>query len=326
MRVVGSAAGISIRAPDDSYFSYFNSPYVGHYNGSAIDIYPRHQLWHGDIITPVSGEVIKIKKMKMGQPKDFPTSDFDYGIGILPEESNSDIVRIMHCEPSVSEGEIVDLGDKIGNAIRSRYFNYWTGPHYHVEIVPLKSFERSTKSYPLELVYNFKPIKSQGVVTKVEFLVSSVTEDYIIGYAENLGHASIGDLVGLPAISEDYEIKGILDGGLSHYRIGGVIGSGNLREGSQVFLLEPSVGTVRQTKFGTTLFNRGPSVTSFLDTTELRGISCFIYSKHYTRKQVPQLILIPKKYGQLKGLFAEGNLHEFRIMQSDNTVKAGQVI
>ncbi|MHA3963250.1 MAG: M23 family metallopeptidase [Candidatus Thorarchaeota archaeon SMTZ1-45] len=325
MRVVGSTAGISIQAPEDAYFSYFNSPYVGHDIGSAIDIYPRHQVWYGDVVSPVSGKVVKIKKMRMGQPKDFPTHDFDYAIGILPEESNNDIVRIMHCEPTVSVGETVSMGGKIGHAIRSRYFNYWTGPHYHVEIVPSESFERSTKSYPLELTYHFEAKKTRSVNKKNEFLVCSVTKDHIVGYAENLGQASIGDLVGLPAVSEDEELKGILDGGLSHYKIGGVIGSEHLREGTQVYLLDSSVGTIRKSKSGTTLFDRGPSITSFLDMTELRGLSCFIYSKHYTKRQVPQLILIPKRYGQFKDLFNEGDLHELRIVSSNNTVKAGQV-
>ncbi|MHA2352262.1 MAG: hypothetical protein ACXABX_03995, partial [Candidatus Thorarchaeota archaeon] len=132
MRIVGSAAGINIHAPEDAYFSFFNSPYIGHDIGSAIDIYPRHQEWGGDVVSPVSGKIVKTRKMRMGQPKQFPTHEFDYGIGILPEESDTDIVRIMHCEPDVSEGENVVLGDPIGRAIRSRYFNYWTGPHYHV--------------------------------------------------------------------------------------------------------------------------------------------------------------------------------------------------
>ncbi|MHA2396427.1 MAG: hypothetical protein ACXAC0_06960 [Candidatus Thorarchaeota archaeon] len=322
MRIVGSAAGINIHAPEDAYFSFFNSPYIGHDIGSAIDIYPRHQEWGGDVVSPVSGKIVKTRKMRMGQPKQFPTHEFDYGIGILPEESDTDIVRIMHCEPDVSEGENVVLGDPIGRAIRSRYFNYWTGPHYHVEVLQRESFRRSSKSYPLEFEYQFESRKASSSHEMIEFSISSVTEDIIIGYAENLGYATIGDLVGLPAVSEERKMEGILDGGLSHYKLGGVIGTAELTQGTHIHLMDSPVGTLRETKSGVSIFNRGPSIRSYLDGTEILGLSCFIYSKHYTRKKTPQLILIPKRYGQFKGLFNEGDLCELRISSSINTVKA----
>ncbi|MHA1964542.1 MAG: hypothetical protein ACXACG_17550 [Candidatus Thorarchaeota archaeon] len=322
MRVVGSASGINIHAPDDAYFSYFNSPYIGHNNGSAIDIYPRHQEWGGDVGSPVAGKIVRIKKMRMGQPKQFPTHDYDYGIGILPEESDADIIRVMHCEPTISEGEAVNLGDHLGRTIRSRYFNYWTGPHYHVEILPLESFERSRKSYPLKLEYEFEPTRPHSTHKSIEFLIDSVTNDRIIGFADKLEHSTIGDLSGLAATIKDYTVVGIIDGGLSHYKIGGVIGTSGLAVESQIHLLESPVGTVRVIKSGVSIFMRGPSITSFLDDIEIRGLSCFIYSKHYTRKKTPQLILIPQRYGQFKGLFNEGDSCEFRIASRNNMVKA----
>ena len=321
MRVVGSAAGVKLHAQDDSYFSYFNSPYIGHDLGSAIDIYPRHQEWGGPIVSPVSGTVDRIKKMRMGQPKQFPTSEFDYGIGILPEESETDIIRILHCEPTVSEGETIHLEDNIGRAIRSRYFNYWTGPHYHVEIQPRESFRRSSKSYPLKLDYRFEPEQQKPTEKSVEFLVDSVTEDHIVGYARDLDYSSIGDLSGLAAVA-DNEVVGILDGGLPHYKIGGIIGTTDLKEGYHVNLLNSSVGTVQQAKSSVVVFSRGPSITPFLDDIELRGISCFIYPKQFTRQNIPQMILIPQKYGQFRGLFNEGDLCEFRVSGNINMVKA----
>ncbi|MFW9798449.1 MAG: hypothetical protein ACFFE2_15530 [Candidatus Thorarchaeota archaeon] len=324
MRVVGSARGIDIHAPEDAYFSYFNSPYIGHDNGSAIDIYPRHQEWGGEIVSPVSGRVVAIRKMKMGSPRQFPTHDWDYGIGIQSEVSETEIVRIMHCEPTISEGETLKHGDIIGKAIRSRYFNYWTGPHYHVEILPLNLFRRSSKSYPLSLVYSFQRQSESPapLLDDIEFSISSVTKDHIIGYSMNLGHADIGNLVGLPALGTDECVTGILDGGLSHYSIGGVIGASELPVGSQVYLFDTPVGTVSETKLGASLFRRGPSIEPFLDKTKIRGLSCFIYTKHYTRKQIPQLILIPEEYGQFLEIFQEGDLCKLHIRCDSNTVIA----
>ncbi|MFW9808555.1 MAG: hypothetical protein ACFFE6_04150 [Candidatus Thorarchaeota archaeon] len=322
MRIIGSAVGIRIHAPEDAYFSYFNSPYIGHDIGSAIDIYPRHQKWNGDIVSPVSGKIVRIKKMRMGKPRQFPTDEFDYGIGIIPEESESDIVRIMHCKPSVLEGESIGLGDQIGTAIRSRYFNYWTGPHYHVEILPQNAFLRSSNSHPLYVDYKIESRKSRRTSEMIEFLISSVTDDNIIGYAESLDHSTVGDLVGLSAATKKERISGILDGGLSHYRIGGVIGASDLKKNDQVYLSDSCAGIVREAKSGASLFTRGPSIMSYLDNIELRGLSCFIYSRYYTKRKTPQLILIPKRYGQFNKIFNEGDLCELRITSRNNTVKA----
>lgn len=321
MRVVGTAAGIDIHSPDDAYFSYFNSPYIGHSLGSAIDIYPSHQEWGGDVESPVSGRIVKIKKMKMGRPKQFPTDEYDFAIGILPESSDTKIVRIMHCIPTVAEGDSVDLGDSLGKSLRSRYFNYWTGPHYHVEILHLESFQRSSQSLPLELDYQFDSSQINPSRDSVEFIINTVTDDNIIGYAKNLGFSSIRDLYGLAASVSDRGDVGILDGGLSHYKIGGVIGTGSLPEGELVSLNGSAIGSISDVKSGASLFLRGPSLFAFLDNIELRGLSCFIYPKQYTKEGFPQLILIPKFYGQFTDLFQTGQVCELRLSSNNNMVK-----
>jgi hypothetical protein len=156
----------------------------------------------------------------------------------------------------------------------------------------------------------------------VEFEINRVTEDHIIGYANNLSHCRIGDLSGLSATLYDGTTLGLVDGGLSHYKIGGVIGTGNLMKGTQVSIDGNPVGAVRENKTSVSVFNRGPSIRTFLDDTEVRGLSCFIYPKCYAQKQTPQLILIPKRYGQFKGLFNEGDVCELRITSSSNMIKA----
>ena len=322
MRIVGTAKGITLYAPDDAYFSYFNSPYIGHDIGSAVDIYPRQIGWGETVVAPVSGKIVRIRIMKMGQPKQFPTSDVDYGIGIQPETSEANLVRVMHCEPAVKNGESISAGDELGTAIRSRFFNYWTGPHLHVEVVPQDAFLRSSRSVPLELQYHYETKAASVLHDALEFEVTSVTEDNIIGYANGLGHARIGDLIGLPAMDEGTKIEGILDGGFSHYKIGGVIGASRLEIGSSIRLMQHSLGMVAYTKPGASLFRRGPSVKTFLDGHEIHGLSCFIYTQHFTKKGRPQLILIPKQYGEFKGALNEGDVCELRIAGGNNTVKA----
>ena len=55
MRSLGVAAGVVLWAPSDAYFSYYNSPYIGHENGAAVDIYPAHASWDGPGFSPVDG-------------------------------------------------------------------------------------------------------------------------------------------------------------------------------------------------------------------------------------------------------------------------------
>lgn len=322
MHVIGEAKGIKIYSPKDAYFSYFNSPYTAHSQAAAIDIYPHHQKWGGPVASPVSGKIVRIQKTKMGRKKKFPTEEYDVGIAIQPEETEIGIVRIMHCDPILKERDNVDLGDKIGSTIRSRYFNYWTGPHYHVEIMHLDYFPRSTRSYPLELPFRFNSISSRKTSTDVEFLVETVSEDSIIGYPRNISYSSIGRFTGLSAFDSESKIVGIIDGGLSHYKHGGIIGHTNAVEDSFIGLSNLPAGVILRSLKGASFFRRGPKIASFLNGRELRGLSCFIYPKQYNKHGIPQLVLVPKFYREFIGTISEGEICELKIISCNNTIKA----
>jgi hypothetical protein len=322
MRIVGVAAGVTIRAPDDAYFSYFNSPYVGHSLGTAIDIYPRHQEWGGPILSPTAGRIVKIRKLRMGNIKPFPTDDFDYGIGILPENTTTDIIRVMHCKPKVQEGDRIDLGDQIGCTIRSRYFNYWTGPHYHVEIVPIVSFSRSTKSYPLDIPVSNELYHAGKNGSRLELLITNVSDDCAIGYSKDCSHTSLGDLIGLSAQAGIGSSMGIIDGGLSHYQHGGVLGGQNTKVGDLVYVEGKAVGCIASRRNRVSYFIRGPSIVASFDGLELRGLSCFIYPHHYTKKGIPQLILIPRKYRGFRNLIENNTAGVLEIKSLNNTDKS----
>ena len=321
MRILGTAGDITIKAPDDAYFSYFNSPYIGHSLGTAIDIYPRHQEWSGPVLSPVSGEVVKIRKMQMGKEKQFPTEDFDYGIAILPEHTTKDVVRVMHCKPTIQEGEKLDLGDQIGCAIRSRYFNYWTGPHYHVEIVPLDSFSRSTKSYPLDIPVGKKQHHAGNNKSCMEFLITQVSDDCATGFSNESSYTNLGDLAGLSAEVGNSSETGIIDGGLSHYPHGGVLGSKTTKEGELVHIRGQPVGRIISRRNSVSYFERGPLITASFDGIDLRGLSCFLYPRCYTKRGIPQLILIPREYRGFRNLIENNSVGLLEIKRLSNTNK-----
>lgn len=296
MRIVASAEGIEIHAPDDAYFSFFNSPYIGHNLGAAVDVYPRHQEWDGPAFAPAAGRITKIRKLHMGNPKPFPTDDFDYGIALKPENSKSSIMRIMHAVPTVQEGNIVDLGDQIGRIIRSRYFNYWTGPHYHVEVMSSANFSRSSKSIPFDLRMDHE-IHQIGVTpSNLEIIITEVSDDHAIGYPKEKIHTNIGDLSGLSVQNKSGSAIGIIDAGISHYQHGGVIGTNRTNVGEPVYVGKNQVGIITNIRGSAAHFKRGISIEASINGIELLGLSCFLYPPQYKRKGTPQLILIPKHY------------------------------
>jgi len=322
MYAIGEAKGIKLYSPKDAYFSFFNSPYFGHSHATAIDIYPHHQIWGGSIVSPIRGKIVRVKKTKMGKKKVFPSEDYDFGIAILPEENEEVIVRILHCKPTLQEGDIVDQGDMIGKGIRSRYFNYWTGIHYHVEVMHLDSFTRSTHSYPLSLPFHFETIATKEMVSESQFVVESVNENNVIGYPKDFSHTAIGQFSGLSATEDNSRTVGILDGGLSHYKHGGVIGQSTGIEGSTISLQNHPVGVVTRFLKGASFFLREPSITCYLNDTEIRGLSCFIYPKMYIKQGVSPLVLVPKYYREFVGVISEGDICKLKICSASNTIKA----
>lgn len=319
---IGEAKGIKLYAPNDAYFSYFNSPYIAHSHISAIDVYPNHQDWGGPVITPTAGKIVRIQRTKMGRRKEFPTEEYDFGIAIQPDASANAIVRILHCKPTVQEGTIVDQGDQIGTTIRSRYFNYWTGPHFHIEVMHIDTFQRSTRSYPIDVPFRYSATKIKEILQETEFTVSSVTEDCLIGYPRDLSHTSIGNYSGLSAIDSSKKIAGILDGGISHYKQGGVIGHEFPKYGQSIGLQNIQIGSVQKHTEYASFFSRIQSVSSYLNDKELRGLSCFVYPKEYNRKGIPPLVLVPKSYNEFKGVISEGDLCTLKVDSANNMIKA----
>jgi hypothetical protein len=297
MRIVGTASGIEILASDDAYFSYFNSPYIGHVLGSAVDIYPAYQEWGGPVPSPVSGKVIRIRKICMGAPKVFPSAEYDYGIAILPDGADTNIVRVMHCESKLQEGEKIDVGDILGHLFRSRYFNYWTGPHYHVEIMSMDSFPRSSQSYPLDMNLDTTPQQFGTLPLILEVLLTDVSQDRAIGYPQKRIHARVSGLYGLSVQEKGKNTMGIVDAGISHYNHGGIIGRNDLQNGDEVYLGPIPVGEVVKTRSGVSSFRRGPMIAASIDGVSLRGLSCFLYPSHFVKRGMPPLVLVPERYG-----------------------------
>ncbi len=320
MRRVGSAAGIDLFAPADAYFSYFNSPYVGHKQGASIDIYPNHEEWGGPAYSPIAGQIIRVKKMRMGKERIFPSDEADFGIAIAPEGS-TDIVRILHCIPEVDEGTTVEAGQRLGSLLRSRYFNYWTGPHYHVEIMNARDFNRSTKSYPLNV--DLAPVQQtqQESVSELECLITRVTDDVMIATTDDSPIAISGNLVGHAAYYGSNRKHGILDAGVPHYSHGGILGLGKSVEESTVTAWSTDIGYTAGSLDSRLSFKRGGPVQLIFEDEIIKGVSCFAFTKKQTVKGAPPVIMIPQQYGGFFGKFAEGDVGVLSFKRLNDIVK-----
>ncbi len=320
MRRVGSAAGIDLFAPADAYFSYFNSPYVGHKQGASIDIYPSHEEWGGPAYSPIAGQVIRVKKMRMGNEKTFPTDKADFGIAIAPQGS-SDIVRILHCVPEIDEGTMVEAGQRLGSLLRSRYFNYWTGPHYHIEIMNARDFSRSTKSYPLNVELASMQQVQRESASELECLITRVTDDVIAAVTDDSSVAISGDLVGHVAYCGSERRYGILDAGVPHYNHGGILGLTEPVEESTITAWGIDIGYAATSLDGRLPFRRGKPFQPNFEGEIIKGVSCFAFTRKQTVKGAPPVIMIPQQYGGFSGKFAEGDVGVLTFKRSYDIVK-----
>ena len=128
---------IRVSIPQTSHFSIGTSPYYAHQHGLAIDIYQNLTLENYEVLSPISGRVLKIKPLAAPKAK-FPDGlAIDFLILINNPNDDETVWKIMHVKPNIRVGEKIEVGDSIGHSIRNGYFAYWSSPHLHLEIRPV---------------------------------------------------------------------------------------------------------------------------------------------------------------------------------------------
>ncbi|MCK5238569.1 MAG: hypothetical protein KAR33_03410 [Candidatus Thorarchaeota archaeon] len=307
MRTIGKANGVGIAIPDDAYFSFFNSPYIGHRNCSSVDVYPSHNEWAGPAFSPVKGTVVKLKQIRMGKKRKFETKEYDYAIGIQPDDNEESILRILHCDPTVKIGDEVAPGAEIGSLLRSRYFNFWTGPHYHIDVVNSKYFERSSKSHPIEKAADLldsPSVDGHDYITQAQWIIQRITSDYILATSSTSMSGRIDSVFGHVA-QTDSGNKGLLDAGIPHYPHGGIYGV-NIESGS-IMIGDSAIGYMKMHSPLTSFFTQNKQYSMFLDNSPIRGISMYIYSKSQLISNVPPLKIIPIQFKGFEQQWSEGD-------------------
>jgi hypothetical protein len=191
-------------------FSLYNSPFVAHDEGRAIDLYPGGEA----APSPVAGEVVSVKRVR-APPKEY-AAEHDW---LILVDAGDHVARIMHVEPTVEPGDVVEVGDTLGELVRAGFFAPWVPDHVHLEfrehgVDPY----RASGSLPLAVAVDVEPLDWDGTGTVVETGETWARLDAP-------AHPAPGErFVGLAnGVRDDGGPRGVLDGGLPHYDGGGLL-------------------------------------------------------------------------------------------------------
>lgn len=228
-------------------FTCYNSPYVAHAEGRAIDLYPGTAV----APSPVAGTVRETVTVR-APPKPYAASD-DHLIVIDTADASGPsyrsaageptIARLLHVDPTVEPGDRVAVGDPLGPLVRAGFFAPWVDNHIHLGFRPREAdARRASGSLSLELDIAVTPIPWAGRGRVVD-----TGKTFAILDAPGSGIEPPTGWVGLRT-----DEGAVLDGGLPHYADGGLLelvtGGDGVRPavGDPVSLLGERVGTVRR--------------------------------------------------------------------------------
>lgn len=206
-----------------SRFSLYNSPYVAHEDGSAIDLYPSAAIQGQEsgqddsattrervVASPVSGTVLETRTVTAPSKPYAVAQDH-----LILVDTGDAIARLLHVEPEVVAGDAVSRGEPLGELVRSGFFAPWVPNHVHLGFRSRDAdYHRASGSLPLELDVDIRRLDWNGTGTVV---ASGDTWARLDAPA----HPTPGD--GFVGLGSD---GAVLDGGFPHYPGGGLLGGG----------------------------------------------------------------------------------------------------
>jgi hypothetical protein len=187
-------------------FSLYNSPYVAHERGRAIDLYPPADAVVAP--SPVTGEVLETVMVE-APPKPY-AAEKDH---LVLVDTGEYVARLLHVEPQIGAGDRVERGDPLGELVRAGFFAPWVPNHVHLEFRDRDTDPyRASGSIPLEVAVDVEPVPWDGTGTVIETGDAHARLDRPVHPAPDERFAGLGSA------------GGVLDGGFPHYEWGGLLG------------------------------------------------------------------------------------------------------
>ncbi|SNZ12041.1 hypothetical protein SAMN06269185_1470 [Natronoarchaeum philippinense] len=192
-------------------FSLYNSPFDAHDRGCAIDLYPEADRTTAP--SPVAGEVVDTRTVR-APPKPY-AAEHDHLIVI---DCGDRLARLLHVDPAVEPGDIVAVGDPLGELVRAGFFAPWVPNHIHLGFRPPDANPyRAAGSLRVEPAVGVEPLAWDGTGRVVDR-----GETFVV--LDEPAHPAPGErFVGMAARSIDGGPLGALDGGFPHYEGGGLL-------------------------------------------------------------------------------------------------------
>jgi len=170
--------------------SYFSSGFPSHVRIKALDISSCREYFY----SPFDGEIVHIEKFFVGRPNKFYKVNYDY---LILAKVKNKIIKILHVEPFLSEGDKISKGKIIGKFLENPYTG---GDFLHAHIEGIKI------SFPKLTNYDNRGI---GIII-------NVFENYFDIKLKT--YSSAGNLRGLGCCG------GLLNASLPYSGYGGIIG------------------------------------------------------------------------------------------------------
>jgi hypothetical protein len=277
---VAGVDGVTVHCPSEGRYAFYNSPYPAHRLSTGIDIYPGAGF--GDRAgSPVSGRVTLVRKVRAPRGRRFRDHGHDTVILLESLKNPERVIKILHVEPSVREGDVLETGQTLGTLIRSGYFGYSTAPHIHLEVRRPEDPLRARGGLCFERLQEIGNVSELG---SLEGLVHRCEAEY--AEIEISGASRWGlqcDAGGTP---------GVLDGGIPYYGWLGVHTDATPQGEGSVSLCGIEIADISETDTqGCMATCRDFSLTV---EKERVGLSTCLYPKGD-----PRFFLIPMSHGRL---------------------------
>lgn len=195
--------GVRLYCPVDGMYAFFNSPFPAHKANTGVDIYPG-EVFGETAPSPVGGEVVLIRRVKAPSGSGFMAADHDTVLLIRNEDNLDTVTKILHIDPLVEIGDMVQVGDPIGVTLRSGYYGWSTSPHIHAEIRSPTDPIRARGGYNLNIVN----LSIDEPLTEISGKVVHLQPEFAYIQLGAVGSGLVGTVNGEPAI---------LDGGIPYY-------------------------------------------------------------------------------------------------------------
>ncbi|MBY8985424.1 MAG: hypothetical protein KGD65_10170 [Candidatus Lokiarchaeota archaeon] len=284
---------IQVSIPHSSHFTIGTSPYYAHQHALGIDIYHSLHLDNYEVLSPISGEILKVKTLLAPKAKFLGGIDRDCLI-LVGNLHNPDITyKILHVKPNnIHVGERIEIGDPIGMTFRNGYFANWSSPHIHLEIRPSNDAIRASGGKTFSLAFKkrkSKIYKEERKSAEISLKIDSAFPEFFLGSFPEGFYKKIDPIYGLKVMVNQKDC--ILDGGVPHYKNGTIISDHgfSLEVQNSIYLGNQRIGKLLKSRGQFGFFKFDPFLKFFLNGEEIRGISLYLANFKPLIKIIPYM-------------------------------------